>query len=117
MCPESHINANRYCCKMAILSCLFCAYLFATPHNLFSTVSRVGQTFSLFRCATTFDVATFRENVREFNNWYHGVVLLQCGLSPFNLNLFQFNLEFGTTHRVGLCVVHPEQVKVQSVSE
>ena len=29
------------------------------------------------------------------------VVLLQCGLSPFTLNTFQFNLEFGTTHRVG----------------
>ena len=35
------------------------------------------------------------------------VVLLQCGLSPFTLNPFKFNLEFGTTHRVGLCVVHP----------
>ena len=36
--------------------------------------------------------------------------LLQCGLNPFTLNPFQFNFEFGTTHRVGSCVVHPEQV-------
>ena len=31
------------------------------------------------------------------------VVLLQYGLSPFTLNPFQFNLEFGTTHRVQMC--------------
>ena len=26
---------------------------------------------------------------------------------PLSLNPFQLNLEFGTTHRVALCVVHP----------
>ena len=26
---------------------------------------------------------------------------------PLGLNPFQLNLEFGTTHRVALCVVHP----------
>ena len=34
------------------------------------------------------------------------VMLLQYGSSPFTLNPLQFNLEFGTTHRVALCVVH-----------
>ena len=34
-------------------------------------------------------------------------MLLQYGSSPFTLNPFQFNLEFGTTHQVALCVVHP----------
>ena len=42
--------------------------------------------------------------------WNLHVVLLQCSLSPLTLNPFQFNLEFGTTNQVGLCVVHPEQV-------
>ena len=30
---------------------------------------------------------------------------------PLSLNPFQFNLEFGTTHRVALCVVHPRYSK------
>ena len=30
---------------------------------------------------------------------------------PLSLNPFQFNLEFGTTHRVVLCVVHPRYSK------
>ena len=31
------------------------------------------------------------------------VVLFQCGSSPFKLNPFQINLEFGTTHQVQMC--------------
>ena len=30
---------------------------------------------------------------------------------PLSLNPFQLNLEFGTTHRVALCVVHPRYTK------
>ena len=30
---------------------------------------------------------------------------------PLSLNTFQLNLEFGTTHRVALCVVHPRYTK------
>ena len=32
-------------------------------------------------------------------------MLLHYGLSPLTLNPFQYILEFGTTHRVALCVV------------
>ena len=35
----------------------------------------------------------------------------------FHSESFLFNLKFGTTNRVGLCVVHPDEVQVQSVSE
>ena len=31
---------------------------------------------------------------------------------PLSLNPFQLNLEFGTTHRVALCVVHPRYTNV-----
>ena len=41
-----------------------------------------------------------RYRVREIKS---NVVLLQYGLSPFTLNPFQFNLEFGTTHQVQMC--------------
>ena len=34
------------------------------------------------------------------------VMLLHYGSSPLTLNPFQYILEFGTTHRVALCVVH-----------
>ena len=37
------------------------------------------------------------------SNIKYTVELLQYGLSPFTLNPFQFNLEFGTTHRVQMC--------------
>ena len=30
---------------------------------------------------------------------------------PLSLNPFQINLEFGTTHQVALCVVHPRYTK------
>ena len=30
---------------------------------------------------------------------------------PLSLNPFQLNLEFGTTHRVAICVVHPRYTK------
>ena len=30
---------------------------------------------------------------------------------PLSLNPFQLNLEFGTTHRVALCVVHPRYTR------
>ena len=33
-------------------------------------------------------------------------MLLHYGSSPLILNPFQYILEFGTTHRVALCVVH-----------
>ena len=29
---------------------------------------------------------------------------------PLSLNPFQLNLEFGTTHQVALCVVHPSVI-------
>ena len=34
------------------------------------------------------------------------VMLLHYGSGPLTLNPFQYNLEFGTTHQVALCVVH-----------
>ena len=34
---------------------------------------------------------------------------------PLSLNPFQLNLEFGTTHRVALCVVHPKYTKSNRV--
>ena len=39
------------------------------------------------------------------------VMLLHYGSSPLTLNPFQYILEFGTTHRVALCVVHPRFTK------
>ena len=37
--------------------------------------------------------------------------LLCCSNVPLSVTPFQFNLEFGTTHRVALCVVHPRYPK------
>ena len=51
---------------------------------------------------------------KQLQNFNLNVVLFQYCLSPFTLNPFQFNLEFRTTHRVGLCVVHPRYKQVQS---
>ena len=34
---------------------------------------------------------------------------------PLSLNPFQLNLEFGTTHRVALCVVHPRYTKSNQI--
>ena len=34
---------------------------------------------------------------------------------PLSLNPFQINLEFGTTHRVALCVVHPRYTKSNQI--
>ena len=42
------------------------------------------------------------------------VIVLCCSnvvQVPLSLNPFQLNLEFGTTHRVALCVVHPRYTK------
>ena len=39
------------------------------------------------------------------------VMLLHYGSSPLTLNPFQYILEFRTTHRVALCVVHPRYIK------
>ena len=38
-------------------------------------------------------------------------MLLHYGSSPLTLNPFQYILEFGTTHRAALCVVHPRFTK------
>ena len=40
-----------------------------------------------------------------------GTSMLCCSNVPLSVNPFQFNLEFGTTHRVALCVVHPRYSK------
>ena len=40
------------------------------------------------------------------SQWDLHVMLLHYGSSPLTLNPFQYILEFGTTHRVALCVVH-----------
>ena len=34
---------------------------------------------------------------------------------PSGLNPFQINLEFGTTHRVALCVIHPRYTKSNQI--
>ena len=43
------------------------------------------------------------------------VMLLHYGSSPLTLNPFQYILEFGTTHRVALCVVHPRFTKSNQI--
>ena len=45
----------------------------------------------------------------------NSVMLFKFGSSPFKFNPFQLNLEFGTTHRVALCVVHPRYTKSNQV--
>ena len=35
---------------------------------------------------------------------------------PLSLNPFQLNLEFGTTHQVALCVVHPRYTKSNRIT-
>ena len=47
--------------------------------------------------------------------WDLHIMLLKYGSSSFTLNPFQFNLEFGTTHRVALCVVHPKYTKSNKI--
>ena len=46
--------------------------------------------------------------------WNINYMMLCCSnvvQVPLSLNPFQINLEFGTTHRVALCVVHPRYTK------
>ena len=45
-------------------------------------------------------------------------VMLSCSnvvQVPLSLNPFQINLEFGTTHQVALCVVHPRYTKSNQI--
>ena len=37
-----------------------------------------------------------------------------CCVAPMCLYVLYFKLELGTTHQVRLCVVHPEQIQVQT---
>ena len=45
------------------------------------------------------------------SQWNLHVMLLRYVSSPLTLNPFQYILEFGTTHQVTLCVVHPRFTK------
>ena len=52
--------------------------------------------------------------------WIHleDFVMLCCSNVVYvlsRLNSFQINLEFGTTHRVALCVIHPRYAKSNQI--
>ena len=52
-----------------------------------------------------------RQYVRYESALDDTLMVLCCSNVPLSVTPFQFNLEFGTTHRVALCVVHPRYSK------
>ena len=89
-----------------IINTIITLHGYGSEEDIFYSVSVVVSVFdpiAFFLQPNSFRISLL--------NWlFVTVVLFQYCLSTFTLNPFQFNLEFGTTHRVGLCVIHPEQV-------
>ena len=59
-------------------------------------------------------VVSYQDNLGLNDLDPRAVVMLCCSnvvQVPLSLNPFQLNLEFGTTHQVALCVVHPRYTK------
>ena len=70
------------------------------------------------------DLILIKDNTaKSFEPLYKGnyrvvKVLLCCSNVVYvlsRLNPFQINLEFGTTHQVGLCVIHPRYAKSNQI--
>ena len=81
---------------------------FTTPHTCV-TVDSLARNQPLQRDRKARE--KLQEKVSGFQVTFDDNILLCCSNVPLSVTPFQFNLEFETTHRVALCVVHSRYSK------